>query len=117
LVEASVLDRYPAFTVHYRARFAELEGILNFELFKSVSERLSIRNWKGDELNTVRIHEWSMVLSRVQAINVNFLQDKAAERFAAGHPKCALHPASQAESEAALQNRYGISYIILNQTG
>ena len=28
-VEASVLDRYPAFTVHYRVRFAELEEILN----------------------------------------------------------------------------------------
>jgi hypothetical protein len=44
-VEASVLDRYPAFTVHYRARFAELEGILNFGVFKIVSERLSILNW------------------------------------------------------------------------
>jgi hypothetical protein len=44
-VEASVLDRYHAFTVHYRARFAELEGILNFGVFKIVTERLSIRIW------------------------------------------------------------------------
>jgi hypothetical protein len=44
-VEASVSDRYPAFTVHYRTRFAELEEILNFGVFKTVSERLSMRNW------------------------------------------------------------------------
>ena len=51
-VEASVSDRYPAFTVHYRARFAELEGILNFGVFKIVSERMAlIMNWWGDKLN------------------------------------------------------------------
>ena len=44
------MDRYPAFTVHYRARFAELEGILNFGIFKIVTARLSILNWEGDEL-------------------------------------------------------------------
>jgi hypothetical protein len=50
-VEASVSDRYPAFTVHYRARFAELERILIFRVFKIVKERLSILNWWDDELN------------------------------------------------------------------
>jgi hypothetical protein len=50
-VEASVLDRYPAFTVHYRARFAELEGILSFGVFKIVSERFSTMNWWGDIFN------------------------------------------------------------------
>ena len=44
-VEASVTDRYPAFTVHYRTRFAELEGILNFGVFKNVLERVSMLNW------------------------------------------------------------------------
>jgi len=45
------------------------------------------------------------------------LQDKASERFAARRTKCAPHPASQAESEAALQNWFCINYVILNQTG
>jgi hypothetical protein len=49
-VEASVSDRYPAFTVHYRARFAELERILIFGVFKTVKERLSMLNWWDDEL-------------------------------------------------------------------
>jgi hypothetical protein len=44
-VEASVTDRYPAFTVHYRARYVELEGILNFGVFKIVSECMAIQNW------------------------------------------------------------------------
>ena len=43
---------------------------------------------------------------RVQVISGNFLRDRAAERLAARRTKCALHPASQAESETALQYRF-----------
>ena len=52
----------------------------------------------------------------VQVISGNFLRDKAAEKFRARCSNRAMYPASQTESKAALQNRYG-SYINLNRTG
>ena len=107
------MDRNAAFTVHYRMRHAELEGILNIGLFKTVSERMAIRNVRAKD--SIGVHP-RMVDCTNECPNKKcdyFLQDKTAERFAARRTKCALDPASQAESETALQRRFGIIHNFL----